>query len=139
MFGTMGLARGYATTIGVVLVLIGLLGFIPNPVVGDLSQHPIFVTGTIHNLLHLITGSLALYVAFGLRGDQQAIGVAGLGLVYVALFVLTLINPTLFDMLDHPINLADHVLHLAIAVSALGVAWYVRSSSQGTGRLSTSR
>jgi uncharacterized membrane protein len=129
----MGLARGYATTIGVVLVLVGLLGFIGNPIVGDPSKNPIFVTGTIHNLVHLITGALALYVAFGLRGDQQVVGVAGIGLLYLALFVLTLINPTLFDMLDHPINVADHVLHLGLAIASLGVAWYARSS-QGLGR-----
>ena len=137
MFGSMGVAKGYAITVGVVLVLVGLLGFIGNPIVGDASKNPIFVTGTIHNLLHLITGSLALYVAFGLRGDQQVIGVAALGLLYVALFVLTLINPTLFDMLDHPVNAADHVLHLGLAIASLGVGWYARSG-QGLGR-STAR
>ena len=30
----MGLAKGYAALVGVVLVVVGLLGFISNPIVG---------------------------------------------------------------------------------------------------------
>ena len=138
MFANMGLARGYAAVIGVVLVLVGLLGFIGNPIVGSSASHPIFVTDTVHNLIHLITGALALYVAFGLRGEQQVLGVAAIGVLYAALFVLTLINRKLFDMLSEPVNPADHLLHIVLAIASVAVAWYVRSG-QGRGALVAGR
>jgi hypothetical protein len=132
----MGLAKGYAAIIGVVLVLVGILGFVGNPIVGEAARNPIFVTGTVHNLVHLITGALALYVAFGLRGDQQVMGVIGIGALYVAVFVLTLVSPNLFGLLGYPVNIADHILHLGLAVASIGVGWYERSS---TGRMATAR
>jgi hypothetical protein len=132
----MSLAKGYAAIIGVVLVLVGLLGFISNPIVGDAASNPIFVTGTVHNLVHLITGALALYVAFGLKGDQQVMGVIGIGVLYAAVFVLTLVSGDLFGLLAYKVNTADHVLHLGLAVVSLAVGWYARSES---GRMVTAR
>ena len=51
---------------------------------------------------HLVTGALAIYVAFGLMPDEQELAVTGLGLVYVAIVLLTLINGTLFGILAYP-------------------------------------
>jgi hypothetical protein len=138
MFQDMGLAKMYAALIGVVLVLVGLLGFVSNPIVGDPSSNPLFVTGTVHNLVHLLTGALALYVAFGLRGEQQVWGVIGIGVLYAAVFVLLLISPNLFGILGgdaYKVNIADHVLHLGLAVASLGVGWYVRSGARGMNRM----
>ena len=132
----MSLTKGYAAIIGVVLILLGLLGFIANPIVGDAGSNPIFVTGTVHNLVHLITGALALYVAFGLKGDQQVMGVIGIGLLYLALVLLTLVSGDLFGLLGYKVNVADHALHVGLALSALAVGWYERSSS---GRMATVR
>jgi hypothetical protein len=132
VYANMSLAKGYAAIIGVVLVLVGLLGFISNPIVGNVGSNPIFVTGTVHNLVHLITGALALYVAFGLRGEQQVMGVLGIGALYVAVFVLTLVSPNLFGLLgdkSYNVNIADHVLHVALAVASIAVGWFERSSS----------
>ena len=39
---------------------------------GRRPRGPLFVTGIMHDLVHLITGALALYIAFGLVGGQQA-------------------------------------------------------------------
>lgn len=126
---SMGLARGYAAVIGVALVLLGVLGFIGNPIVGDGPAHPLFVTGTVHNLIHLISGALALYVAFGLTGEQRVVGVIGIGLTYLAIVFLTLVNADLFGLLGYPVSVADHLLHLVIGLSSLVVGWYERSSS----------
>ena len=93
----MSYAKPYAALIGIVLVAVGLLGFISNPLVGDTNA--IFVTGPVHNFVHLATGLLALGVAFGLRGEQQAMGVIGIGLLYLVVFVLLLVSPTLFGIL----------------------------------------
>jgi Domain of unknown function (DUF4383) len=137
MFAKMGLAKSYAAIIGAVLVLLGILGFIGNPIVGDAPGNPIFVTGAVHNLIHLITGALALYVAFGLKGDQQILGVIGIGAFYVAIFLLTLVNPRLFDLLNYPVNTADHLLNLGLAIASIVVGWFERSST--TGRMMPAR
>lgn len=129
MYRGTGLAKGYAAIIGVVLVLVGILGFISNPIVGDAANNPIFVTGTVHNLVLLISGSLALYVAVGLRGDQQVMGVLGIGALYLAVFILTLVSNNLFGLLGYPVNAPDRVLHLGLAVASIAVGWYERSST----------
>jgi len=136
--GNYGLAQGYAALVGVVLVVVGLLGFIGNPIVGDPANGPIFVTGTVHNVVHLATGLLALYIAFGLSGETQANGVIGLGILYVAVLILTLISPNLFGILGNSptfnVNAADHLLHAALAIVSLAVGYLARG---GTGTVAT--
>jgi hypothetical protein len=129
MLASMSLPKAYAIVVGIVLIVLGLLGFVGNPIVGDLTgtSQPIFVTGAAHNLIHLVTGALAVYIAFGLMADQQDLAVTGLGLVYVAIVLLTLINGTLFGVLAYPVNLPDHVLHLAIAATSIGIGLTARN------------
>jgi hypothetical protein len=128
----MSYAKPYAALIGIVLVAVGLLGFVSNPIVGE--GNAIFVTGTVHNIVHLATGLLALFVAFGLRGEQQAMGVIGIGVLYLVIFVLLVISPTLFGILGsaYPVNLADHGLHLGLAVVSLAVGWMSRGQTMAT-------
>ena len=124
MFADQGAAKLYALLVGAVLILLGLLGFESNALVGDPSAGPVFVTGTIHNLIFLLSGSLAIYVAFGLDREQQAWGVVGLGLFYAIVFLGTVFDGDLFGILNFPTNAPDHALHLALAVVGLGVGWY---------------
>jgi nitric oxide reductase large subunit len=128
----MSYAKPYAALIGVVLVAVGLLGFISNPLVGNTDA--IFVTGPVHNIVHLATGLLALFVAFGLRGEQQALGVIGIGLLYLVVFVLLIVSPTLFGILGsgYPVSNADHGLHLGLAVISLAVGWMARNQEMAT-------
>lgn len=125
----MSYAKPYAALIGIVLVAVGALGFISNPLVGE--GNAIFVTGTVHNIIHLATGLLALYVAFGLRGEQQANGVIGIGVLYLAIFAALVVSPTLFGILGagYPVSVADHGLHLGLAVVSLAVGWMARGQA----------
>jgi hypothetical protein len=127
--GSMTAARGYSALVGVALVVTGLLGFVGNPLVGDAKPggDPLFVTGTVHNLVHLLTGALALYIAFGLKGESQSMGVVGFGVLYLVILVLTIINGNLFGILNYPVNGLDHVLHLAVGVASIGVGVMGRS------------
>jgi uncharacterized protein DUF4383 len=128
----MSYAKGYAALIGIVLVAVGLLGFVSNPIVGE--GNAVFLTGTVHNVVHLATGLLALFVAFGLRGEQQAWGVIGIGVLYLVVFVGLLISPTLFGILGaaYPVNVADQGLHLGLAVISFAVGWMARSQTMAT-------
>ena len=126
-------ARWYAIAVGAVLVLIGLLGFIDNPIVGEPAPPdptgPVFVTGAIHNIVHLVTGAIALYIGFGLRGDAQANALIGFGALYAVVLIATLISPNLFGLLGdnrYGVNMPDHILHLALAALSIGIGYWAR-------------
>jgi hypothetical protein len=128
-------ARWYAIAVGAVLILVGLLGFIGNPVVGEPGTNPIFITGTMHNIVHIVTGALALYIGFGLRGDALANALIGFGVMYAAVLVLTLVSPNLFGLLgdnSYGVNMPDHVLHIGLAVLSIAIGYWARSGNRDT-------
>jgi hypothetical protein len=128
--GNYGIAQAYAAIVGLVLVAVGVLGFIANPIVSS-DPGAVFATSAIHNVIHIATGLLALYVAFGLTGETQANGVIGFGALYAAIFVLVFLSPTLFGLFGQATaNAADHALHAALAVSALAVGYLARAASE---------
>ena len=128
--GELGLARGYAALIGVILVAIGVVGFFDNPIVGDPGASPVFVTGTVHNMVHLATGFLALYIAFAMVGRPQATAVIAFGVLYLVLTVLLFLSPNLFGILGpspgYNANAMDQVLHLAIGFVSVAVGIVAR-------------
>lgn len=123
------LAKWWIAIAGVVLVAVGLLGFVSNPIVGE-SDGALLPTDAIHNVVHLATGLLALYIAFGLSGPALANGVLGFGVLYAAVFVAVLISPDLFGIFSVPANAAIHVVHAALAVVSLAVGYMARGSAE---------
>ena len=122
--------RAYAALVGIVLVAVGLLGFISNPIVGD--GNALFLTGTMHNIVHVVTGALALGIAFVLPANQQVNGVVGLGILYAVIFVALIASPNLFGILSYPVNLADQLLHVGLAIVSFGMAWLARNGGYTT-------
>jgi hypothetical protein len=118
---------------GLVLVAVGLLGFIDNPVVGS-SANALLPTDTLHNVVHLVTGALALYIAFGLRGDSQANATLGFGVLYAVIFIAVYASPDLFGLFSVPANAALHVIHAALAVVSLAVGYMARGRERTTTR-----
>ena len=103
---------------GSVFVLVGLLGFIPNPIV---SSAGIFETNVMHNLVHLFTG--AAFLIGGMLVEEKAgltlktltgayFGVALLGFYTEVTMLLGMIH----------INEADRWLHLALAMAMVVAA-----------------
>jgi hypothetical protein len=82
------LAKWYAAAVGAVLVMIGLLGFVDNPIVGEPQNDPIFHTGLIHNIVHIATGVLALLIPYGVGGEQRVNGLIGFGFLYAAVVLV---------------------------------------------------
>jgi uncharacterized protein DUF4383 len=124
---------GWATLAGIILVAAGLLGFLNTSIIGD-ADNAIVRTGTVHNLVHLLTGLVALYIAFGLKGEQQATAVLGFGVLYVIIFVAVLVSPTLFGIFSVASNLAVHVIHATVAVVSLAVGYMARGTSSAMAR-----
>ena len=100
-----------------IFVLVGLLGFIPNPIV---APDGLFAVNAMHNLVHLLTG--AAFRAGAQFGYPRQTTI-GIGVYYVAVTLIGFLTKS--DMmlgLIH-INVADRWLHagLAIAILSAGV------------------
>jgi hypothetical protein len=120
------LAQWWAITAGFVLVAVGVLGFIPNPIVGGANS--LATTDALHNIVHIGTGVLALFVYMRTTGDAKANALIGFGLLYAAIFVLVLASPTLFGLFAVPANATLHVIHFALAAVSIGVGVMARGS-----------
>jgi hypothetical protein len=114
-----GTIQAYAAIAGVVLVLVGLLGFLNTPIVGE---NGFFATDALHNIVHTVTGLYGLYVAFGLRGSAQVQGMLIFAILYLVILVVVFLSPTLFGLFSVPANAPLHVVHAALAVA--GFATY---------------
>ena len=124
--GSFGLERGYAVVVGTVLIVMGLAGSLGNPIVGRPETTGLFVTGFGHDLIHLVTGALYLHVGVALNGRNRAIGLAGLGIFFLATGLLSLISDGLLGVYGAPASGLDQLAHLAIGVASIVVGWMGR-------------
>lgn len=121
-------AMQWMTLAGIVLVAVGLLGFLPNPIVTNDPAALVPVDG-LHNIVHLGTGLVALYIAFGLRGLTQANATIGFGVLYVVIFLAVLVSPTLFGLFSVPANVVLHLIHAALAAVSLAAGYMARGAA----------
>jgi hypothetical protein len=126
-------AMGWATLAGIVLIAAGLLGFLNTSIAGSQSG-ALLQVDNVHNIVHLLTGLVALYIAFGLKGEQQVNGVIGFGILYVVIFIAVLVSPTLFGIFSVAANAPIHVIHAAVAVVSLAVGSMARGRSSAVAR-----
>jgi hypothetical protein len=119
-------AKAWMTLAGIVLLAVGLLGFVDNPLVGS-SQNALLTTDTVHNIVHIVTGAIALYIAFGLDGEARANGTLGFGVLYAIIFVAVLLSPNFFGLFSVPANTPLHVIHAALALVSLAIGWMARN------------
>ena len=114
--------KTYAMVIGAVLVLVGILGFVPG--VGQPLLLGIFGVNMAQNLLHLVGGALMLW--FGSKGSGKTANMY-LGIISAVVAVLGFV-PVAKDLLASIFNINMNItyLHLAIAVVTLGVAYLVK-------------
>ena len=119
------LVQGWMTLAGIVLVAVGLIGFVPNPLITN-DPNALLPVGTVHNIVHLATGLIALYIAFGLRGENLVNGAIGFGVLYAVIFLAVLVSPTLFGLFEVPANAVLHLIHAALAIVSLAVGYMAR-------------
>ena len=130
MMGRDSLTQTWMALAGIVLLVVGALGFIQNPIV--YSRDALLLTDSVHNIVHIATGLLALYIAFGMRGEQQINATIGFGILYVVIFAAVLISPTLFGIFSVAASTPLHVIHAALAVVSLGVGYMARNAAATT-------
>ena len=125
------IAQAWMALVGLVLIAAGIIGFLNTPLAGS-SANALLATDTVHNVVHLATGLLALGIAFGLKGEQQVNAVLGFGVLYVIIFVAVFLSPTLFGLFTVSANAPIHVIHVAVAVVTLAVGLMARGGSTQT-------
>ena len=117
-------AQLYATLVGGVLVIAGIIGFFYDAsfATGDsLKSDEVFgllAVNAWHNIVHILTGLLGLLAA-GYAARTYALG---LGLVYVviAIWGFIVVDNGVGDLLNLiPINAEDNWLHLILGLTGL--------------------
>ena len=116
--------RKLAMLFGIVFLAVGVLGFVPaaNPN-GHLLG--IFHVNMAHNLVHLLSGLVALMAAFTSEHASR-LYFRWFGWIYGLVAVLGLVygERPLFGIIAN--NMADVVLHFAIAAVSLIIGYTVR-------------
>ena len=129
------LAQVYALALGAVLVAVGIIGFFVEPSfgIGDSAHRGTLIVFDIngwHNVVHVLSGIVGLALA-GTAAKARMFCI-GYGIVYVLVTILGFIvgdGGLLLSLI--PINTADNVLHLVIALTGIGIGL---SSPVGAGR-----
>lgn len=112
---------------GVVFLLVGILGLIPG-ITSDGMLLGIFEVNTTHNIIHLLTGIIALAVMG--KEVMASTFLKVFGVVYAIVAIWGFVGDGSILGLFHA-NLADNILHTVIAVIALGVGFGQRSAMEG--------
>lgn len=119
------MVRLYSKSMGVAIVLVGVLGLI----LGEESLLGIINIDLVEDIVHLLTGGLMAYVGYANRDLVAVRGVVGgVGVAYLLVGVLGFITPTLFGLLPHGYSVFDNVLHLALGALGIAIAWFVGAS-----------
>ena len=128
------IARTWMLIAGVALLGAGLIGFIPNNPIASADPSALFRVNVVHNVVHLVTGALALGIGLTMRGRDLGNGVLGFGLLYLVVAVLLIVDPKMFGLLsDAPANAMDHALHAALAIVSLGLGYMARQRATDEG------
>jgi hypothetical protein len=113
--------------LGAIYIVVGILGFLGDPLVTDASHADmpsadgdllgIFPINAVHNVVHLLIGGILLYGAYD---AARAVPVArGVAITYAVVGILGLVAPDTFGLM--PIGGADVALHLGTAAVLYGV------------------
>lgn len=140
-------AQWFCLIVGVVLVLVGLLGFLADATFdtglsgtdndggnrGGALQGDSFLGFEVNgwgNIVHLLTGGLLLS-AFAKRKSAKTIALV-FGVVYLLVTIIGLIDGN--DVLGlFPVNGPDNVLHLLLGLGAIGAALASRADGDRRG------
>jgi hypothetical protein len=111
-------AKTAAIGLGLVFLVIGVLGFVPNPLV---SPTGLFVVNTPHNLVHVVSGLVLLAGPYAGLGSALALKIVGIVYAAVAILGMVMGGDMLLGMIA--MNTADHWLHVALAVVILAAGF----------------
>ena len=103
--------------VGVALLAAGLLGFVDNPIVSQ-REDALFHVDTLHNVIHIVTGLIALFIGASLRGRNLARRPSRSASRTSSCSSRRSSRPTC-SACSMPVNTADHGLHLVLSVGSI--------------------
>ncbi len=107
----------FAKVMGLILLIVGILGFIPG-----LTPHGmlfgVFMVSEAHSVIHILSGLLFVAVGFSENWELARRVTLGFAIVYGLITVLGFMSSNNV-VLGMPMNMADNVLHLTITVASL--------------------
>ena len=120
------MAKTVVKLFGWVLLVVGVVGFFNNPILG------IFAVDTVHNLIHIVSGLVGIVMAGKGEGSAKMFAKV-FGAVYALVAILGFVSSS--DMILGLIssNGADNWLHVALAVVFLAVGFGGGRSNSGMG------
>lgn len=106
-----------AKVFGVVLLAVGVLGFIPALAPDD-KLLGLFHINAVHNVIHLASGAVALFAGFnGLKASRLYFQVFGVVYALVTVLGFVYMDEDILGIVAN--NMMDNILHVLIAGSAL--------------------
>lgn len=123
-----------AWVFGAVFLAIGVLGFVPG-ITTDGHLLGIFEVDTVHNIIHLLSGLFFVWGA--LASEKVAHKIFKVfGAVYALVAVIGLVQgDTVLGLIST--NMADHVLHIVLAVAILYIGFGMKSSGSAMPEMET--
>lgn len=114
------MARTLSYVFGAIFVVVGLLGFVMNPVLG------IFAANTSHSLVHLIGGLVLLAVALWAPASSS-LALKVFGVIYAIVAVLGFFMAgDILGIIDN--STADNLLHVVLALVFLWGGFMAKDS-----------
>lgn len=118
-----------AWVFGIVLLLIGVLGFVPGITTDNLLLG-IFHVDMLHSIIHIVSGLAALAAAWGMYSTRLYFQV--FGVIYALVTILGFVQgDSVLGLFG--VNMADNVLHLVIAVVALWAGFFAKAEAPAMG------
>ncbi|HEY8136982.1 MAG TPA: DUF4383 domain-containing protein [Methylocystis sp.] len=102
-----------AKIFGAIFIVVGIAGFIPNPLV---SETGVFRVNEAHNLFHIVTGLLFLAGAYF---DASAWTIRAIAMLYTIVAIAGFAIPDNMLLGAVAMNMADRWLHAAFAAVLL--------------------
>jgi zinc transporter ZupT len=103
------MAKTLAYVFGAVFIVVGLLGFVSNPIVG---ANGFFMADTVHNIVHILLGAVLL---FGAKSAPMTLKVVAVIYLLVAILGFVMGSGKLLGLVM--VNGADNWLHLVLAIA----------------------
>ena len=106
-----------------------VMGFIPNPLVGE---DALFITNTAHNLVHLATAiGFAIVARMGERASIRFMQVFGIVYMLTGVIGFVLLGSASEGRLLHiiHINWLDNFLHVGLGIAIAVAGWFANSNA----------
>lgn len=121
-------AKTWALVLGIILVLVGLLGFVSNPLVGMAG---LFMTNAALDIVYIILGAI-LVVVSQWSSENSALWLKIVGVIYLILAILGFVmipgGGTMFGLMA---DMATHWLHVVVGVVLLAAGFWAKEGMGG--------